>query len=389
MRRFETKNAKSNLLLGLVLLLISPDIYSQTMQQIFEENKSSVVMINTEYESGAGIGTGFFINEFATVLTCFHVVKDATNISVIYNNKAYEADILEYWTEQDVALLLCRIEERTPYVKVNPGYDHRNEYLPNILDPILAVGFPLGLGLSANEGKISASYAYSDDLPDLIVLQSDIAINPGNSGGPVFNDKGIVIGIAQSKINIEAVSGMNFIYSIDWLINSMPFIFEANAQYMFDKYGGCGFLYFRRFPGQIPIGLFLLGLHEEFTSPRRFSEQDERQDGYQESNISTESFSRLSLADSVIYNIFMPNDLNIDHIAMDGEKINWRFMYFNYGGRQFKLLPYNYTADGRILLSQQARIMKKYAGYFLNKSQNQYVRERVNRVLNLDDEQKY
>jgi S1-C subfamily serine protease len=180
---FVKKDNHVKLIVGFILLLFSQNIYSQNMQEIFEKNKDCVVRINSTYASEEGTGTGFFINEFATVLTCYHVVSDAAKISVLYKNKEYEADILEYYKERDTALLLCKIEERTPYVSVNPGYDHMNKYLPKVLDSVLAVGFPLGLGLSANQGKISSSYIYSDEVPDLIVLQSDVAINPANSGG--------------------------------------------------------------------------------------------------------------------------------------------------------------------------------------------------------------
>ena len=101
-----------------------------------------------------------------------------------------------------------------------------------MLDTVLVIGYPLGGALSANEGKVSSSFPYSDNLSNLIVIQTDTAINPGNSGGPIFDSRGVVIGIAQSKIVMEAVSGMNFIYSIDWLVSQKPLIFQSNAELM-------------------------------------------------------------------------------------------------------------------------------------------------------------
>jgi hypothetical protein len=233
---------KKVIFFGLLLSFLAgsaPNGLALTMQEIFTQNKPAVVKINAyETETDYGTGSGFFINEFGVVLTCYHVVSQAKKITILYNNKEYEAGLLDFWEEQDTALIMCKIEEKTPFVKVNPGYDHLNEYLPKELDAVLAVGYPLGLGLSVNEGKVSSLYNFSEEYPELIVLQTDAAINPGNSGGPIFDGRGVVIGIAQSKVNMEAVSGMNFIYSIDWLVKQRPFIFQANAQYMADRYGG-------------------------------------------------------------------------------------------------------------------------------------------------------
>jgi S1-C subfamily serine protease len=168
------------------------------------------------------------------------VVSGAKEIQVEYKGKIYGADILRYWQEQDQALLLCSIEETTPFVKVNPGYHRMNEFLPTEMDEVIIIGFPLGLGLSVNQGRISSKYNYSDTYKDLIILQTDAAINPGNSGGPVFNKEGVVVGIATSKINSEIisnVSGMNFVNSIDWLIHNMPFIFQHHAAYIIKEFG--------------------------------------------------------------------------------------------------------------------------------------------------------
>lgn len=212
--------------------LLASQALSRDLKQIFQTNRGCVVKLETDH----GSGTGFFINKFGTILTCYHVVENSKKINVRYGNERYEADLLNYWKEADQAIFLTKISD-TPYVKVNPGYDKMNEMLPSEMDPVLVMGFPLGMGLSVNEGKISSIYQDGD----LITFQTDAAINPGNSGGPVFNNEGNVIGLATSKIDSEKVknvSGMNYINSIDWLIHIVPFLFQANAQYMIKKYGG-------------------------------------------------------------------------------------------------------------------------------------------------------
>jgi serine protease Do len=81
----------------------------------------------------------------------------------------------------------------------------------------VAIGNPLGLGISAKEGIVSrlgVSLAVEGEtLPDLI--ETSAAINPGNSGGPLVNMKGQVIGITSAKIASLGVEGLGYAISIN------------------------------------------------------------------------------------------------------------------------------------------------------------------------------
>jgi hypothetical protein len=89
----------------------------------------------------------------------------------------------------------------------------------------------------------------------------------------------------------------------------------------------------------------------------------------------------------------MLNGLDIGSLIkrpMDIDKIEmqWVFMSYYYKFRSARKRTYTIMdKDGRLTesLSRQDRIMKKYAGYFLNKSQNPFVRGRVNGALNRGD----
>ena len=65
-------------------------------------------------------------------------------------------------------------------------------------DPVVAIGYPLGLDRTATAGivsglnrEIAAPNGFSIDK----VIQTDAPINPGNSGGPLLNASGQVIGV--------------------------------------------------------------------------------------------------------------------------------------------------------------------------------------------------
>ena len=195
-------------------------VNSQNFQAIFRENNEAVVLIETEI----GKGTGFFINSSGTVLTCYHVVEGARQIRISYSGRTYNATIERFWAAEDQAILRTDIT-RNRYVRVNPP-NRRNMDLPGVLDSVMAMGFPTGPNLSINQGYISSIFPPTNS--GMITLQTDTAINPGNSGGPIFNERGIVIGIATSIISPDEGSGIGFIHTIDWLVSLMPYHFEGH-----------------------------------------------------------------------------------------------------------------------------------------------------------------
>ncbi len=62
-------------------------------------------------------------------------------------------------------------------------------------DPVIAIGNPLGIGVTVTAGIVSALDRDIHQTPFDSFIQTDAAINSGNSGGPLFNAAGEVIGI--------------------------------------------------------------------------------------------------------------------------------------------------------------------------------------------------
>jgi len=107
-------------------------------------------------------------------------------------------------------------------VKVNLGDSSK----ARVGDWVLAMGNPLGFGISAKEGivsrvDVSISVSSGQTLGDLI--ETSAAINPGNSGGPLVNMRGEVIGITSVKISMVGVEGMGYAISSK---TAMPIIEE-------------------------------------------------------------------------------------------------------------------------------------------------------------------
>ena len=158
-----------------------------------------------------GIGSGFIINQEGYILTNYHVVKGAQEISVtLSNDVTTTAQIVNYDENQDVAMI--KITDENVEIPATVELGDSDSLQPG--EEVIAIGTPLSTELSSTvtKGIISAtsrSVAVESGVT-MNLIQTDAAINAGNSGGPLVNTKGEVVGINSSKISGEAVEGIGF-----------------------------------------------------------------------------------------------------------------------------------------------------------------------------------
>ncbi|MDR0889430.1 MAG: trypsin-like peptidase domain-containing protein [Oscillospiraceae bacterium] len=184
-----------------------------TPAQIYAGNVSAVVGIANEgttrnafgqVTESASSGSGFIISPDGEILTNYHVVEDAQTLTVtLYDGRRYEAEIVGYEADSDVALL--KIDE-TNLPCVALGDSTQLE----VGAAVAAIGNPLGeLTYSMTVGYVSAigRAVTTDGLSAINMMQIDAAINSGNSGGPLFDMFGNVVGITSAKYSGTTSSG--------------------------------------------------------------------------------------------------------------------------------------------------------------------------------------
>lgn len=158
-----------------------------------------------------GIGSGFIINEEGYILTNYHVIQGAQEISVtLSNDVTTTAQVVNYDENQDVAMI--KITDENVEIPATVELGDSDSLQPG--EEVIAIGTPLSTELSSTvtKGIISAtsrSVAVESGVT-MNLIQTDAAINAGNSGGPLVNTKGEVVGINSSKISGEAVEGIGF-----------------------------------------------------------------------------------------------------------------------------------------------------------------------------------
>jgi len=141
-------------------------------------------------------GSGFIFTKDGRILTNNHVIRDASDITVILNDKRkFKAKVVGADPSTDVAVIKIDGDENLPVVPLGDSEDVR------IGDWAVAIGNALGelsgtltVGVISGKGRTNLSIvggapAYQD------FIQTDASINFGNSGGPLLNIRGEAIGI--------------------------------------------------------------------------------------------------------------------------------------------------------------------------------------------------
>ena len=153
------------------------------------------------------VGSGFIVDKSGYILTNYHVVDDATRISVkLQSGEEFLAKIVGADEETDVAVLKIETGRDLPFVNL------ANSDAAQVGDWVLAVGSPFGLAQTVTAGIISQTKRetpYASLFQKFI--QTDAAINRGNSGGPLVNMDGEVIGInSQIATSTGDYNGIGF-----------------------------------------------------------------------------------------------------------------------------------------------------------------------------------
>ncbi len=135
-------------------------------------------------------GSGFLMSSDGYIVTNNHVIKDASQITVILSDgREYPATVKGSDPRTDLAVV--KIDEKgLPYLTFG------DSDILKIGEWVVAIGNPFGLEATLTVGVVSAKgrqdlgiASYED------FIQTDAAINPGNSGGPLLNLQGEAIGV--------------------------------------------------------------------------------------------------------------------------------------------------------------------------------------------------
>ncbi len=193
-------------LVASVVLTLVTSAYALTSEEkinirVYKEVSPSVVNITTttlirdffSVYPRKGAGTGSIIDPAGYVLTNYHVIEGASEITVtLSNGNKYNATFVGADQENDIAII--KIPRLKGLIPLKLGNSERLQ----VGQRVYAIGNPFGLNSTLTTGIISAlGRPLTTESGRVIenVIQTDAPINPGNSGGPLINTSGEVVGI--------------------------------------------------------------------------------------------------------------------------------------------------------------------------------------------------
>jgi S1-C subfamily serine protease len=199
---------------------------------VYERANRSVVNITTRSlrsdgfflmeESSEGSGSGVILDKAGHILTNFHVLEGAKDVSVtLFNGKSYDAEYVGSDAINDVAIIRIEAKEDGLFpVSLGDSGDLK------VGMSVFAIGNPFGLERTMTTGIISSlnrSLAIRNNRTIRSIIQIDASINPGNSGGPLLDKNGRLIGINTAIASKTGQSsGVGFAIPVNLLKRVTP-----------------------------------------------------------------------------------------------------------------------------------------------------------------------
>ncbi|MDI9893868.1 MULTISPECIES: S1C family serine protease [Nocardiaceae] len=187
-----------------------------TLDELSARVDPAVVTLSASAGFSGVAGTGFVVAPDGIVLTNFHVVEFATEITAVNmgNGLIYDATVLGYDKSRDVAVVQLITAADLPVVELAP------DPLPDVGDAVTAIGNASGAGvLVPAPGTVTAldqqvrtrsSVDGSRNTLDKMI-RVDADVRAGDSGGPLFDAWGRVVGVNTAGLSDDARNGTEFV----------------------------------------------------------------------------------------------------------------------------------------------------------------------------------
>ena len=206
--------------------LVMPRVDSTEIVSIAEIATKTIVQLQVgernqddEFISVGG-GSGVVINEKGLIITNHHVIDNATDVRVIFEDgRMYEATVIGSDKLTDIGVVKIQNEKLIP---ISFG----NSESIFVGDLAVAIGHPLTLGAAptVTTGVISAlnrrldvgNESMNNAVTLFGLIQTDAPITRGSSGGALVNQKGELIGITTAIATADVgAEGLGFAVPIN------------------------------------------------------------------------------------------------------------------------------------------------------------------------------
>jgi S1-C subfamily serine protease len=206
------------------------DVVERVLPSVVNVRVTAITQDGFGLRQGRGEGSGVVIDGAGIIVTNNHVVENATDVTVVFNDGVHDkmaGTVVDTVPDRDLAIVRVDADDLDP-IEIGVSQELR----PG--DGVVALGYPLGLGgFTVTQGIVSAT-SRTITVPTAGgtrtlqgLLQTDAAINPGNSGGALIDLNGRLVGINSAAAQAGAAENIGFAIAID---SALPVINEILTQ---------------------------------------------------------------------------------------------------------------------------------------------------------------
>jgi S1-C subfamily serine protease len=169
-----------------------------------------------------GTGSGFIYDTEGHIVTNFHVVEGAEELSVtLADETVLPAQVIGTDPSNDLAVI--KVDAASDALRPIPLGQSEGLQVGQF---VVAIGNPFGLERTLTVGVISALGRIIESPDNRFIgeiIQTDAAINPGNSGGPLLDLAGRVIGVNTAILSTsQSSAGIGFAVPVNTVHRVVP-----------------------------------------------------------------------------------------------------------------------------------------------------------------------
>jgi serine protease Do len=162
---------------------------------VVKQSRGAICRVVAQDDNGNLAATGFFVDDAGTFVTTYTVGGDTEDISVTVGEEQFTAARLGADIRAGIAVLKVETGGRVPFLKLGKSGPLEPA------SPVIAIGYPIDLGLSASFGIVAEhNIGFHGRYFATRHIRANLAVQRGQMGSPLLNFNGEVAGIILSVV---------------------------------------------------------------------------------------------------------------------------------------------------------------------------------------------
>jgi serine protease Do len=162
---------------------------------IVQRSRGAICRVVAEGDGGSLAATGFFVDDAGTFITTHTIAGETEDIVVTLGDEQFPAARLGTDPRAGIAVLRVETGGRVPFLKLG-----KPALLP-IASPVVALGYPIDLGLSPSFGIVAEhNIGFRGRYFATRHIRANLAVQRGEMGSPLLDLNGEVVGVILSVV---------------------------------------------------------------------------------------------------------------------------------------------------------------------------------------------